>query len=288
MLTDATLVLLGHGSTKNTDSADAVFLHASELRGRKLFAEVREAFWKQEPDILQVLSVLSTPRVFIAPLFMSEGFFGREVIPRALGFEHSSIRIIPPSTLNPLARRSEAKTAQPSTQYYCQPVGTHPALKEILLARARAVTAAFPFPRAPRPEETTLFIAGHGTEKTVESRETVDQQVQWLRERNEYAAVHGIFMEEAPRIGECYELARTKNMIVVPYFISEGMHTREDIPVLLGEPRQAVQRRLAKGVATWHNPTERNGKLVWYAPPVGTDRRIADVILERVREASVQ
>ena len=34
--------------------------------------------------------------------------------------------------------------------------------------------------------------------------------------------------------------------------------------------------------------TERNGKRVWYAPAVGTDPHIADVIVERVREAWAQ
>jgi sirohydrochlorin ferrochelatase len=64
------------------------------------------------------------------------------------------------------------------------------------------------------------------------------------------------------------------------------MHTREDIPVLLGEPKASVQKRLATGVATWHNPTERHGKLVWYTPAVGTAPEMVGVILERVREAA--
>jgi sirohydrochlorin cobaltochelatase len=75
--------------------------------------------------------------------------------------------------------------------------------------------------------------------------------------------------------------------VVVPFFISDGMHTQEDIPVLLGEPERAVKERLAAGQPTWRNPTEKRGKRVWYAPAVGTEPHIADVILERVREATV-
>ena len=81
------------------------------------------------------------------------------------------------------------------------------------------------------------------------------------------------------------KLAKTKNIVVVPFFISDGLHAVEDIPVLLGEPERIVKERLAAGQPTWRNPTERDGKLVWYSPSVGTEPQLADVILERVREA---
>ncbi|HEU0038196.1 MAG TPA: CbiX/SirB N-terminal domain-containing protein, partial [Verrucomicrobiae bacterium] len=97
-----------------------------------------------------------------------------------------------------------------------------------------------------------------------------------------------VYLEEEPRIATCYELAQTKNIVIVPFFISDGMHTQEDIPVLLGEPRRGVKQRLAAGQPTWRNPTERKGKLVWYAPAIGTAPALADVILERVREAAGQ
>ena len=107
-----------------------------------------------------------------------------------------------------------------------------------------------------------------------------------IRALNIYGGVHAIFLEEDPRISECYQLARTKHLVVVPFFISDGLHTREDIPVLLGEAKTAVQQRLAAGQPVWRNPTEKNGKLVWYSPAVGSEPQLADVILEQVREAA--
>ena len=77
---------------------------------------------------------------------------------------------------------------------------------------------------------------------------------------------------------------QTKNLVVVPFFISDGLHTQEDIPVLLGEAKPVVEQRLAAGQPAWRNPTEKNGRLVWYSPAVGSEPRLADVILERVRE----
>ncbi len=269
---DATLVLVGHGSTKNAESAAPVYQHAAELRKRKIFAEVREGFWKQEPRITEVVNSLSANRVFIVPLFVGEGYFSEEVIPKALGFN--------------LASDPHSRLVRHGTRsiFYCRPIGTHDSMTSVLLRRARDVVAQFPFPRAPKPKDITLFIAGHGTEQSEDSRKSVERQVMLIRSTEEYAAVHAIFMEEVPRIGDCHAMAQTRNIVVVPFFISDGLHTREDIPRLLGEPERIVRERLAAGQPTWRNPTERNGKLIWYAPAVGTEPHIPEVILERVRE----
>jgi sirohydrochlorin cobaltochelatase len=266
---NAVLVVLGHGSAENADSGAPVYQHAAELRRRKIFAAVREAFWKQEPQIKKVLSEISASRVFIAPLFISEGYFSDEVIPRELGF----------------AGRSSLVTRH-SSLYYCHPVGTHDSMARVLVARANEIVERFPFPRAPKPKDITLFIAGHGTEKNANSRKAIERQVELIRAMNLYAGVQAIFMEESPRIADCCKLAQTKILVVVPFFISDGLHTQEDIPVLLGEPKKAVEQRLAAGQPGWCNPTEKNGKLVWYSPAIGSEPRLADVILERVREAS--
>lgn len=271
---DAALVLLGHGTTQNAGSGAPVFAQAAELRRRRLFAEVKEAFWKQEPRVEALLPQLTQQQVFIVPLFVSEGHFSENIIPRALGFSLS------PSS-GGRVRRDGAREL-----FYCRPVGSHATMTRVLLARARRVIEQFPFPRAPQARETTLFIAGHGTEQNENSRKVIEQQAELLRSQKSYAAVHAIFLEEEPRIPACYQLAQTRNIVVVPFFISEGLHVQEDLPVLLGEPKRLVQERLHKGQPTWRNPTEKQGKLVWLALSVGSDPLLADVILERVREAA--
>ena len=266
---DAALVVLGHGTSLNAESAVPVRQQAAALRGRRLFAEVREAFWKQEPQVKTVLAGLKTPRVFIVPLFISEGYFASEIIPRELGF----------------TQNSKLKT-QNSELFYTQPVGTHEAMTGVILARAQEVVRQFPFPRLPKPADITLFIAGHGTEANDNSRRSIERQVELIRAQKIYADVHAVFMEEEPRIGECHRLAKTRNLVVVPFFISDGLHVTEDIPVLLGEAKRIVASRLEQKQPAWRNPTERNGRLVWYTSAVGTEPHVADVILERVREAA--
>ena len=275
---DATLILIGHGSTLNADSAAPTYQHADELRRRGIFADVLESFWKQEPSIAAVLRGAFTPRVFVVPLFISEGYFTEEVIPRELGLTHNGGVGFECFQVRPSNGRSQQI-------FYCGPVGTHESMTELLVARARDIIQKHPFPRAPKPAETALFIAGHGTGNNENSRKAIERQVELIRARGEYAEVHPVFMEEDPRIGDCYTMTSARNIVMVPFFISDGLHSFEDIPVMLGEPERIVQKRFKEGQPTWRNPTEKKGKLLWYTPSIGSEPNLPDVILERVREA---
>ncbi len=272
---DADLILFGHGSSGSAEAGAPVVLQAAELRRQKKFARVYEGFWKQDPRVQDVLRKAGAPRVFLVPMFISEGYFSEGIIPRALGFPDAGR-----SQTQRVLRRPEQLV------FYCRPIGTHPRMTEVLVARARKVVEQFPFPKAPRPKDTTLFIAGHGTEQHEESRGAVEQQVKRIRAMGIYAAVHGIFLEENPKIASCYQTARTRNIVIVPFFISDGLHSSEDIPLLLGEPRKVVEERRVAGQPTWRNPTEKQGKLVWYAPSIGAEPSLGEIILARVVEAA--
>ncbi len=272
---DDILILAAHGTTQNDGAATAAWQHAATLRQRHLFAAVHVGFWKQEPGLLAAVAAAQSPRVFIVPLFLSEGYFAERALPQALGLRDeleaawSRLRVEPTRTL-----------------HYARPVGTHPRMTEVILARAREVVAGHPFPAAPPPREVTLFVAGHGTDRDPNSRRSVEAHAESIRARQLYANVHAVFMEENPRIADCHALATTCPVVVVPFFMSDGLHVVEDIPVLLGESAAAVRQRLAAGRPTWRNPSERRGHRIWYARAVGTDPGLADVILERVREAA--
>jgi sirohydrochlorin cobaltochelatase len=75
---------------------------------------------------------------------------------------------------------------------------------------------------------------------------------------------------------------------MVPFFISDGLHSYEDIPVMLGETGQNARTRIRAGQPAWRNPTEKKGKLLWYSPSVGSEPGLADVVLERVREMAAK
>jgi sirohydrochlorin cobaltochelatase len=273
-LGDTTLLVLAHGSTLNDGSELPAKAHAAALGCRGLFAEVRACFWKQEPRVARALSEIRTPRVVIVPFFVGAGYFVEEVIPEALGLK------TPGQPAFPRVQRREGAIC-----HYAEPVGTHPGVTAVLLRRAREVVLRHPFPRCPAPGETTLVVAGHGTERSRISRLAVDREVARIRGLGRYAQVEPAFMEEEPRLTDCLLATGSRHVVVVPFFMSDGLHVREDIPVLLGESQALVAERLALGKAPWRNPTGRQGKLVWYAPGLGSDPLMAELILERARAA---
>jgi sirohydrochlorin cobaltochelatase len=252
---DAALVLAGHGSTVNADSSAPTYLHADLIRARGLFAEVHECFWKEEPNFRRVLAQVEADRVYVVPDFISSGYFTEEVIPRELGLD------------GPVTRRDGKEIC------YCEPVGLHPSMTEALLHRAAEVAAQGG--EAPDPAQTALFIIGHGTGLNENSTKVVHEQAARIRERAVYAECHAAFMEQAPFVKEWRALTLRPNVIAVPFFIADGLHSYEDIPVLLGMTENVMEHG-------FRNPHAIDGRRLWYASAIGTDPAIADVVLAQV------
>lgn len=243
------------------------------MRQRGLFARVEVAFWKQPPFLVETFQSLQAPRIFVIPLFLSKGYFTEQAIPEALGFRKS----------NQLSFSRHFLRGN-SACYYGYPVGTHPKITDLLLLRAQEIVKSNPnFPHSGL-KDTALFLAGHGTPRDRNSREALEAHADRIRRLNLYESVQTIYLEEEPMIGDCYQLSQAPQFVIAPFFLSDGLHVQEDIPVLLGAPPEAVNTRLAAGLNPWLNPTCINGRLVWYAPGLGSDPLLSDIILERVKE----
>jgi sirohydrochlorin cobaltochelatase len=254
------LLIVGHGSTENPDSSTPYFDHADEVRRRKLFAEVHCCFWKEEPSLREAHYLIDASEVYVVPDFISEGYFTQDVIPRELGLTGPTTEV------------------RGKTFHYCLPVGVHPSMTSLILRRAREVAPNV------NPAETTLIITGHGTGLNQNSTKAIRDQVALIAASGAgYAAVLDAYMEEAPFIADWHEMATTPNVVVVPFFIADGLHSYQDIPVLLGmesEPGAAASQR----EVFRHNPHHLRGKTLFYSSAIGTERLIADVILDQVRD----
>src|SRR5439155_1693492 len=84
------------------------------------------------------------------------------------------------------------------------------------------------------PSETALLIVAHGTELNDNSAIAAKREAERIRARGEFATVLNAYMEEPPLIAEWDQLTSAPNVIVVPFFIADGLHSYEDIPRLLG------------------------------------------------------
>jgi sirohydrochlorin cobaltochelatase len=254
---DSALVIVGHGSTVNPDSSSPTFAHAEEIARRGIFGEVHSVFWKEEPSLRQMLQLVERDDVYVVPNFISEGYFTRTVIPRELGLT------------GPLTQRRRR------TIRYCDPAGSHPRMTDLLMKRAQEIAPGVP------PHETSLFIVGHGTDLNDNSAVAAKREVQAISARGVFAEVLNAYMEEEPLISRWDEIAAQPNVIVVPFFISDGLHSYQDIPVLLGiepEPTAAASQR---GLFR-NNPYRLRGRTLYYASSIGTEPLFADVILDQV------
>jgi sirohydrochlorin cobaltochelatase len=72
-------------------------------------------------------------------------------------------------------------------------------------------------------------------------------------------------------------------VVVVPFFISDGLHSYEDIPVLLGIAKERGSAGLPAGEIFRRNPYQIGDRSLFYAPSLGTDPRFADIIVAQTR-----
>jgi sirohydrochlorin cobaltochelatase len=266
------LLIVAHGSTVNPDSSAPTLAHAAEIGRRKVFAQVECGFWKEEPSLRDALFLFdpkSISQVCVVPNFISEGYFTQTVIPRELELNGAS-------------------TKRPSGQTwrYCQPVGNHPMMTELLLKRAHEVAPGVD------PVETSLLIVAHGTDLNENSAVAAKREAEKIRALGKFAEVLNVYMEEPPLISDWRKLTKTRNVVVVPFFISDGLHSYEDIPRLIGIPAAAGVDRGGPGStppATAHgevfrrNPHKIDNRSLFYAPSIGTDPGFADIIVEQAK-----
>ena len=256
---DAALLLLGHGSTLNADSSAPTYQHAEEIRRRGVFAEVHVAFWKEEPHFREALRQTRLRQVYVVPNFISSGYFTEQVIPRELGLT------------GPVTHLGDQNI------FYCQPVGLNPEMTEALLRRAGDVIAASAEKISDPVKTACLFICGHGTSLNDNSTKIIHEQARLIRARGLYADCQPVLMEQPPFVKDWRTLTDCPDVIVVPFFISDGLHSFEDIPVLLGLTHNVKEKAFI-------NPHHENGRRLWYATAIGTEAFMADVILAQVRQ----
>jgi len=256
---DSALLIVGHGSTVNPDSSAPTLAHAAEIRRRNIFGDVACAFWKEEPslrDAIFLFDPAAINNVYVVPNFISEGYFTQTVIPREL-------------ELNGRV----TKRASGQTWNYGEPVGNHPLMTELLVQRARDIAPGIP------ENETSLLIVAHGTDLNENSAVAAKREAEKIRALGRYANVLNVYMEEFPLVSDWNVLTSSPNVVVVPFFISDGLHSYEDIPVLLGIAEESSPQ--AGDEVFRRGPYQIDNRSLFYASSIGTDPRMADIIVEQ-------
>ncbi len=269
----------------NPDSSAPTLAQAAEIRRRKVFVDVGCAFWKEEPSLRDAIFLFDPElirKVYVVPNFISEGYFTQTVIPRELELD------------GPITRRTTGQVWK-----YCEPVGNHPSMTDLLLQRAHDVAPDVD------PAMTSLLIVAHGTDLNENSAAAAKREAEKIRVIGKYAEVLNVYMEEAPLVSDWRKLTQTPNVVVVPFFISDGLHSYDDIPELLGISSHPEPRKLSgskdpgakllsnspgsldsarddgNGSVFGRNPYKIDDRALFYASAIGTDPGFADIIIDQ-------
>ena len=109
-----TLLVLGHGTDRHPRSADTTLSLVGRLRNEHRYERVVPAFLDQEPFLDRVLEDEVSADTIVVPFFVSEGWHVGTTVPRELALESGMAEV--------RGRRV----------WYARPVGTHPAMAEVV------------------------------------------------------------------------------------------------------------------------------------------------------------
>ena len=265
------LVILAHGSHLNPDSSAPTYAHADTVRAVGAFDEVRTGFWKEEPHLREVLRTVEGDEIYAVPLFISEGYFTEQVLPRELRLEGWDPALWDSDGLSAdVATLPATDIGRPV--HYCGPVGTHPAMSDVIVRRAESVTGD-----PDVGDGFGLAVVGHGTERNENSAKAIEYHADRIRDRGRFDEVRALYMDEEPAVDDAADLFDAPDVVVVPLFVADGFHTQEDIPEDMG---------LTDDYRTGYDvPATVGGRRLWYAGAVGTEPLLAEVVLERAADA---
>jgi sirohydrochlorin cobaltochelatase len=197
------VLLVGHGSHLNASSSAPVIAHAHWLRERARYDEVHTGFWKEEPPLSRALEAFSVEDITVVPLFISNGYFVQEVIPREMRMQG------PKSCIDGRIVR------------YTPAIGDHPALARVIQQRAEEAGAT---------SEDALAVLGHGTPRNPESERNVYRQSDYVRDLGTFAEVTTVFLDQEPSMRNVFDMVSARRVVMVPLFIADGWHVGETIP----------------------------------------------------------
>ncbi len=154
-------------------------------------------------QVAQAASVAAAGGGFAYPLFMADGWFTRDHLPKKL---------------------AEAGGAD---WHVLDPFGIDPAVQSL------AVTLALEAAEAQRrtPAETSLLLAAHGSFRSPAPARVAQEVAERLRAAG-FARVGAAFIDQSPRLAEA-AADYPEGAFVLPFFAARGGHVIDDIPQAL-------------------------------------------------------
>ena len=137
-----------------------------------------------------------------------------------------------------------------------------------------------------------VLLVGHGS-RLPYGKDVVSQIADMYRENGEFIVEVGFMNMSKPSIPEAINsLAENgaEKIVVTPVFLAHGVHTTEDIPRILGLNNGHDESKHGHGHSHGHSQDDEEVEInfkgeIIYTEPLGADRRIANIVKDRVNDA---
>ena len=139
--------------------------------------------------------------------------------------------------------------------------------------------------------KTGILLVGHGS-RLPYGKDVVSQLAEMYKENSDYLVEVGFMNISKPSIPSAInKLAKggVEKIIVTPVFLAHGVHTKQDIPHILGlddghEHSHGHDHGHSHEEEEAQEEIEFEGEII-YTEPLGADARLVDIIKDRVASA---
>lgn len=244
-MNNKTLLLAAHGSSRY-EGNNPILRLTKTLREKKIYDEVLCGFLRQQPFLRNVLSQIQTRDLGVIPMFSGFGYITDTLIPKALDQISNKVNV----------------------QIY-DPIGVHGEIPKLMARRATSVMEQHSL----NPDIVTVLIVAHGHTKNSQNADQTRVLAVDLKKIMNGIETSFAFIEEKPLISDWPQTITTEHLIVIPYLIGGGIHTVNDIPIMLGlKPRDYDNTQVT-------GPLSAYGKTIWYCRAFGFEESLSDIII---------
>ncbi|HEY0182935.1 MAG TPA: CbiX/SirB N-terminal domain-containing protein [Rhodopila sp.] len=226
------LLLVGHGSSRHPEAADALLGLAERLRRPGLVGQVEVGLLNGEPSVATALARIEAPAVRVVPFFMEDGHFTRVAVPRALLGPHGD------ASRSASGDAADGSCGGPSggrRVLICPPVGVHDGMAGLIERQALAACDALGI----HARTGAVLIVGHGSSSAPGRTLALHVHAARVAATALFARVETACLEEPPFVPEVLLGLRAHPVVVIGFFAGQGAHVLDDLPALLEAERAA-------------------------------------------------
>jgi len=251
------IMIIGHGSRYNYNKwiIEEQKKRLEERGFKNVYIGFNETTYPLVDDTLKEMVANGIDEVVAIPFFIASGLHITRDIPKKLGIPSGSEK----ATVNVSGKTVRIR--------YERPFGNDPALAAILSERIEELSIG--------DWNRGIIVIGHGS-RLPYNKETIIFQANELKKRG-YSNVAYAFNEfDEPTVEGAFNkmlLRGSREIIILPLFISMGAHLKHDIPRKI---------KLRDGIAEDAFVYEGHSVTVKYAEPIGSDRRLTDIIAKKI------